>query len=431
MKVLVIGSGGREHALAWKIRKSPHVSWLGCAPGNEGTRSVAQSVEIAADDIEGIAKYVHDNQISLTVVGPEAPLAAGIASAFDQKRHILFGPTKEAAKLESSKSFAKDLMAAAGVPTGHYATFTDAEGAKAWISAFDRPMVVKASGLAAGKGVIVCDTTEETKAAVDRMLVDKEFGEAGSEIVVEERLEGSEVSVLAVCDGDTFIMLPPSQDHKRIGEKDTGPNTGGMGAYSPTPLIDDAAIERTAKHIIEPTLEAMRENGTPYRGMLYVGLMITDDGPKVLEYNVRFGDPESQAVLPMVKVDLVDLMLAGSLNKLSDMLKHVNLKSYDWNRISRSGHAASIVLASAGYPGGYEKGKVITGLPQESDNLLVFHAGTKRDKGEIVTSGGRVLTVTGIAETLPEALKKAYAACDRIQFEGKTLRRDIGWQALK
>lgn len=430
MKVLIIGGGGREHALAWKIRKSPHVSWLGCAPGNEGIRSVAEPVEIAADDVEGIARYVHDNQISLTVVGPEAPLAAGIASAFDQKQHVLFGPSQAAAKLESNKSFAKDLMANHGIPTAHYATFTEPFGAKAWIDAFDRPMVVKASGLAAGKGVIVCDTVEESKAAVDQMLVDGSFGDAGKEIVVEERLEGPEISLQAICDGDTFLLLPPGQDHKRIGEGDRGPNTGGMGAYAPTPLIDQPLIERCRRDIFEPTLEAMKELGTPYRGVLYVGLMLTSDGPKVLEYNVRFGDPESQVVLPMLGVDLVDLMLASSLNKLTGMLDHIKLKTTEWKRISRKGSAATVVLASKGYPGAFEKGKPISGIPTESDDLMVFHAGTKREKGELVTNGGRVLTVTGLGETLQVALNKAYAACDQIQFEGKTFRRDIGHHAL-
>ncbi|MFH0881831.1 MAG: phosphoribosylamine--glycine ligase, partial [bacterium] len=418
------------HALAWKIRKSPHVSWLGCAPGNEGTRSVAEPVEIAADNIEGIVRYVHDNQVSLTVVGPEAPLAAGIASTFDQKQNILFGPSKEAAKLESNKVFAKDLMASSGIPTAHYATFTEAEGAKAWIDAFDMPMVVKASGLAAGKGVIICDSVAETKAAVDRMLVDREFGDAGSEIIVEERLDGQEISLLAICDGDTYMLLPPSQDHKRIGDGDTGPNTGGMGAYAPTPLIEKPMIERCGRDIFEATLEAMKENGTPYRGVLYVGLMITSDGPKVLEYNVRFGDPESQAVLPMLSVDLVDLMLAGSMGKLTGMLEHLGLKPTEWKRISRAGSAATVVLASAGYPGKYETGKRIIGLPGDREDLVVFHAGTKRVKGELVTSGGRVLSVTGMAETLKGALDKTYAACDKIQFEGRIFRRDIGWKAM-
>jgi phosphoribosylamine--glycine ligase len=431
MKVLVVGSGGREHALAWKIRKSPHVSWLGCAPGNEGIRSVAESVEIAADDVEGITRYVHDNEINLTVVGPEAPLAAGIAEGFDNEKHILFGPSKEAAKIEASKAFAKNLMNSADIPTAKYGTFTDAGEAKRWIDSFGRPVVVKASGLAAGKGVIMTDTVAQAKTAIDEILGEGMFGEAGSEIVVEERLEGPEVSLMAIADGDTYLLLAPSQDHKRIGEGDTGPNTGGMGAYAPTPMIDQAAIELAGEKVIQPVLDTMKANGTPYRGVLYAGLMLTQDGPKVLEYNCRFGDPETQVLLPLLNVDLVDLMLAASVGRLGGLLDHVGLKSTEWHRVSRGGYAATVVLASRGYPGSYEIEKLITRVPSEDENLVVFHAGTARKQGNLLTSGGRVMGVTGMGDSLQAALAKAYAGADEIDFEGKTLRRDIGWRVLQ
>ena len=431
MKVLIVGSGGREHALAWKLRKSPHVNWLGCAPGNGGTAELAEPVDLADGDVEGIARYAHDNDVALTVVGPEVPLSKGLADLYTDGKHFVFGPSGAAARIESSKSFAKKLMTAANIPTARYGVFTDPGKAKAWIDGFGKPVVVKASGLAAGKGVIVCGNVQEAKYSVDAMIGEKTFGDAGSEIVVEERLQGPEVSLLAICDGESYLMLSPSQDHKRIGEGDTGPNTGGMGAYSPTPMIDEEIIAVAGKDVIEPVLKTMKENGTPYRGVLYAGLMLTSDGPKVLEFNCRFGDPETQAVLPMLRVDLVDLMLAASMGKLGELMNHIGLQPTDWQRITRKGYAATVVLASKGYPGSYDKGFTITGVPGSTDDLMVFHAGTKHDSGELITSGGRVMAVTGVGGTLQMALETAYAGCDQIQFEGKTLRRDIGWRALE
>ncbi|HEB83644.1 MAG TPA: phosphoribosylamine--glycine ligase [Bacteroidetes bacterium] len=429
MKVLVVGGGGREHALAWKIRKSPHVTWVGVAPGNGGTRSLAETVEIAADDIEGMARYVHDEKIALTVIGPEAPLAAGLADLIEPAEQLVFGPSAAAARIESDKRFAKDLMAAAGIPTAEYRAFTDPGEADAYLRAHPGPVVVKASGLAAGKGVTLCRGMDEALAAVDAAMRKKVFGDAGSEIVIEELLEGPEASLLAITDGEKYLLLPPSQDHKRIGEGDTGPNTGGMGAYSPAALEDDDLLRRCAREIIEPALAALREAGTPYRGVLYVGLMLTEEGPKVLEFNCRFGDPETQAVLPLLGVDLVDLMLIAATGKLGEMLGSLSFDPIDWRRLSREGSAATVVLASEGYPGPYEKGREITGLPPEREDLVVFHAGTTWRDGRLYTSGGRVLAVTGLGKDLRAALANSYAAVEVIQFEGKTFRRDIGWRA--
>ncbi|MCB2200543.1 phosphoribosylamine--glycine ligase [bacterium] len=430
MKVLIVGGGGREHALAWKIRKSPHVSWLGCAPGNGGTRSLAEPVDVDPTDVDAVARYARDNDVTLTVIGPEAPLAEGIADAFDPERNFLFGPSKRAAQIESSKRFSKDLMQSAGIPTAQYRAFTDLAEAQAYVQRRRGPMVVKASGLAAGKGVYVCESREEASAALGDMMGEKIFGEAGNEVIVEEYLEGPEVSLLAITDGNEFMMLPPSQDHKRVGEGDKGPNTGGMGAYTPAPVMDDVLLERCGNEIIAPTLQALRENGTPYKGVLYAGLILTDDGPKVLEYNCRFGDPETQVVLPLLSVDLVDLMLMSAAGKIGSMQQQLNLTPSNWKRISRTGYAATVVLASKGYPGPYAKGQEITNLPKERDDLVVFHAGTKWEDGRLLTSGGRVLNVTAIGGTLNKALETAYEAADQIQFEGKFMRRDIGWRAL-
>jgi phosphoribosylamine---glycine ligase len=430
MKVLIVGGGGREHALAWKIRKSQHVTWLGCTPGNGGINAVAEPVNVDANDIEAIARYSHDNDITLTVVGPEAPLADGIAELYKSEKHLLFGPSKDGAKIESSKSYSKDLMNSAGIPTAAYRTFFTADPAIEYIDQQNKPLVVKASGLAAGKGVYICKTADEAKEAVSLMMTKKIFGEAGSEIVIEDFLEGPEASILAITDGDDFILLPPSQDHKRIGEGDVGPNTGGMGAYSPAPVVDDKLMEMCANEVIAPTLNALKDAGTPYKGILYAGIMITDDGPKVLEFNCRFGDPETQVVLPMLSVDLVDLMLLSTNGKMGSMLDHMGLKSTDWRRISKPGVAATVVMAANGYPGKYNKGQIITNIPKESDNLVVFHAGTAWDSGKLLTSGGRVLAVTGMGLTLPEALNHAYVAANDIQFDGKYYRNDIGWRAL-
>ncbi len=436
MKVLVIGSGGREHALAWKIRQSAHVSWLGIAPGNGGTTTVGENVDVFAAGgsdhlIDAVKAYVEANEINLVVVGPEDPLAMGIADIFDSQKTFVFGPSCAAARLESDKQFAKEVMNEAGIPTADYRGFNVASTAKEWVLTREAPMVVKATGLAAGKGVYVCETRGQAIDAVEEIMEKDKFGEAGAQVIIEDCLEGPEASLMVITDGEHYITLPPSQDHKRAGEGDTGPNTGGMGAYAPAPVMTDELVQLTCETVIEPVLKAMRDAGTPYVGALYAGVMITKDGPKVLEFNCRFGDPETESVLPMLGVDLVDLMLLSATGKMGMFMEQTGLKPWDWKRISRKGFAANVILASAGYPGPYEKGKEITGLPGETDDLVVFHAGTKMDNGRLLTSGGRVLAVNGWDMTLEGALKKAYDAADSIQFEGKYMRRDIGWRELK
>ena len=431
MKVLVVGSGGREHTLAWKIRQSPYVTWLGAAPGNGGTRSVAEPVDIPADDVEAIAKYAHDNEIELTVVGPEEPLARGLVDLFEGDKNYIFGPSSAASRIESSKSFAKDLMSSAGIPTAAYRVFTDAASALDYIEKHPVPLVVKASGLAAGKGVFICETREDARLAVRRCMEERIFGDSGDEVVIEEYLEGPEASLLAITDGTDYIMLPPSQDHKRIGEGDTGPNTGGMGAYAPADIVDDDLIRKCGGEIIEPTLKALRDSGTPYHGVLYAGLVLTAEGPKVLEFNCRFGDPETQAMLPLLGVDIIDLMLVAVTGKMGKMQKQLNLEPHQWRRISKTACAGSVVVASEGYPGAYEKNKEITGIPVEGEDLIAFHAGTSWRNGRLYTSGGRVLAITGLGDTLKAALDKAYKAIEGLNFEGKVFRRDIGWRALK
>ncbi len=435
MKVLVIGSGGREHALAWKIRQSPHVSWLGVAPGNGGTSMVGENVDVFAAGgsehlIDAVKNYVEANEVNLVVVGPEDPLAMGIADVFDPEKVFVFGPSCAAARIESDKKFAKDLMIEAGVPTAEYRGFNVASTAKEWVLMREAPMVVKATGLAAGKGVFVCRTRGRAIDAVEEIMEQEKFGQAGEQIIIEDCLEGPEASLMVITDGDHYVTLPPSQDHKRIGEGDTGPNTGGMGAYAPAPVMTDELVQQACTTIIEPVLQAMRDAGTPYKGVLYAGLMLTDDGPKVLEFNCRFGDPETQAVLPLLGVDLVDLLLLACTGKMGLFQEQTKLEPHDWKRISKKGFAANVVLAAGGYPGSYKKGMDITGLPTESEDLVVFHAGTRQEGGRIQSSGGRVLSVTGWDMTLEAAFKKAYEAADSIQFENKYQRRDIGWREL-
>ena len=376
---------------------------------------------------EAVVKYVQDNEIGLTVVGPEAPLANGVVDAFpDDQTHLVFGPSAAASRLESSKRWSKEVMASAGVPTAGWRGFTNPYDAIAYVSSRNTACVVKASGLAAGKGVYVCDNADEAAQAVTSIMIDRDHGAAGDEIIVEERLEGTEASLLAVCDGIDHVVLVPARDHKRIGEGDTGPNTGGMGAIAPNPEMTDELVKLCSDTIIAPILTELKADGTPYKGVLYAGIMLTDDGPKVLEYNVRFGDPETQVILPLLNVDLVDLMLLSASEKLGGFLKQIGLESHDWRRIHSAQHCATVVLASQGYPGSYEKGKQISGLPNESENLVVFHAGTKLVDGGVATNGGRVLNVTGLGDSQESALLRAYSAADEIQFEGKIMRRDIG-----
>ncbi len=420
-RVLVVGSGGREHALCWRLARSPQVAQVFCAPGNGGTAACAENVAIAAGDLEGLARFAREQGVDLTVVGPEAPLVAGIADRFREQGLALFGPSAAAARLEGSKAFAKAFMARHGIPTADHATFTELEPALAYVRHRGAPIVVKASGLAAGKGVIVAETVEEAEAAVRAIVAERAFGAAGEEVVIEERLEGEECSVIAVTDGRHLYTLPPSQDHKRIGEGDTGPNTGGMGAYCPAPVLTPELAERVEREVLTPVVEGMRAEGSPFVGVVYAGLMITADGPKVLEFNVRFGDPECQPLMASLDDDLYAVLEAA----VAGELPHGPAPALP-------GSSLTVVMAAEGYPGSYPKGREITGIEaaEREAGVVVFHAGTRREDGRLLTAGGRVLGVTAHAPTLAEARERAYAACDRIHFEGAYLRRDIGARAL-
>jgi phosphoribosylamine---glycine ligase len=415
MKVLVVGNGGREHALAWTLLQSANVKQVICTPGNGGTATMNNclNLAIAVDDFAGIAQAVAEHQIALVVVGPEVPLSLGIVDYLRERQIAVFGPTQSGAKIESSKSWAKEIMTQANVPTAKSQTFTDAEAAKDYIQSVGAPIVVKADGLAAGKGVIVATTKKEAIAAVAELL-----GDNSGKLVIEEFLTGSEVSVLAVTDGLTIRPLSPAQDHKRIGEGDTGKNTGGMGAYSPVPLVTQELSWRIEQEILQPTLKALQQQGIDYRGVLYAGLMITPTGePKVIEFNCRFGDPETQVVLPLLDTPLDEILLACVEQRLEQ------LPPLQW----KSGSAICVVAASGGYPDAYQKGKAIAGIPQaEQQGAIVFQAGTKLEQAEIVTDGGRVLGVTGVGDTFAEAVAIAYAALELIEFDAMYYRRDIG-----
>jgi phosphoribosylamine--glycine ligase / phosphoribosylformylglycinamidine cyclo-ligase len=413
MKLLVIGGGGREHALVWKLSQSQKVERIFVAPGNGGTAlDKSENIAIQSSDVEGLVNFATENKIDFTVVGPEEPLSLGVVNTFQKANLKIFGPTRNAARLETSKVFAKNLMMFSGIPTASSMTFQQEQQANAYIDEQNKPLVVKASGLAAGKGVIVCDNAEEAKVAVKRILVDKEFGDAGRQLIIEERLTGKEVSVLAFCDGKTVKLMPPVRDHKRVFDNDEGPNTGGMGAFTPLPDVDTKMLERIRKNVLEPTVTAMNAQGTPYSGVLYAGIMLTSDGPKVLEFNCRFGDPETQVILPLLKNDLLEVLLAcvdGTLDK-------VNL---EWRKEA----CVTVVAASKGYPGDYPKGLPIS-LPVT--NELIFHAGTVEKNHEILTSGGRVLAVTSLGSSLEEARDNAYDTLAAIHFDGMHYRRDIG-----
>jgi phosphoribosylamine---glycine ligase len=421
MRVLVVGSGGREHALVWKLLQSPRVTKVFCAPGNAGIAGLAECVDIPVDDIEGMIRFALAHEVELTVVGPEAPLTAGMVDAFTAAGLAAFGPDRAAARLEGSKVFAKEIMQKYGIPTAQSRTFTDPQQAFAYLRETGAPVVVKADGLAAGKGVVVAASVDEAADAVRRIMLEREFGDSGNRVVIEEFLRGEEVSVLAFTDGQTVIPLVSSQDHKAAYDGDTGPNTGGMGAYSPAPVLPDELMERVKEDILQPTIAGLLSEGVLFKGILYAGLMITADGPKVLEYNVRFGDPECQAVLPRLKSDLASIMLAVVQGRLhqQEILWHEN-------------HTACVVMASGGYPAAYPQGIPISGLQEAAAlaDTFVFHAGTALRQGETVTAGGRVLGVTAWGDTLPEALDKAYAAVARIRFEGAHYRSDIGKKAL-
>ncbi|MGM9526185.1 MAG: phosphoribosylamine--glycine ligase [Peptococcaceae bacterium] len=420
MKVLVIGSGGREHALVWKISQSPKVDKIYCAPGNAGIGQLAECVAIKADDLDGLLDFALQNQIDLTVVGPEVPLTMGIADKFQEKGLKIFGPSGKAAEIEGSKTFAKDLMAKYGIPTAKYGAFTDATEAKDFLNQVGLPCVVKADGLAAGKGVLICETKAEAEAAVDDILVDNKFGSAGSRVVVEEFLTGQEVSMLAFTDGKTVVPMVSSQDHKRIWDGDKGLNTGGMGAYSPAPVYTNDVHAIVVPQVLEATVAAMNAEGRPFAGILYAGLMLTADGPKVLEFNARFGDPETQAVLPRLKSDLVDIFLAIIDGRLDEM-------QIEWYNEA----AVCVVIASGGYPESSDKGRVITGLDEAAaTGAIVFHAGTKETDGNIVTNGGRVLGISALGKDIAEAIANAYKGVEKIKFENMQYRTDIGKKAF-
>lgn len=419
--ILLLGSGGREHALAVKLAASPLCGTLYIAPGNGGTVQVGENVALAEDDPEAVADFARETGVGLVVIGPEAPLVAGVADAVRAAGIPCFGPGAEGAQMEGSKKFSKELMARAGIPTAAYGSFTDEASALAYVREQGAPIVVKADGLAAGKGVIVAATLEEAEDAV-RECFQGAFGAAGSTVVVEECLVGPECSLLAFTDGKTVLPMATAQDHKRALEGDKGPNTGGMGVYSPVPIVTEDELA-AMKQVMLDTVAELAAEGIDYRGCLYGGFMLTNDGPKVLEFNARFGDPETQVILPRLKNDLVEVMLACAEGRLDEV-------ELAW----RDEWAVAVVLTSAGYPGSYEKGKVITGIEdaEAMEDVTVYHAGTAvREDGELVTSGGRVLAVTALGDTFEAARDLAYEACEKIDFEGKTLRRDIGLRALR
>ena len=423
MKVLVIGNGGREHALAWKAAQSPKVETVFVAPGNAGTalEPTLQNVAIGVTDIPALLDFALNEKIDLTIVGPEAPLVIGVVDAFCAAGLKIFGPTEGAAQLEGSKAFTKDFLARHQIPTAEYQNFTEIEPALAYLREKGAPIVIKADGLAAGKGVIVAMTLEEAEAAVHDMLAGNAFGDAGHRIVIEEFLDGEEASFIVMVDGEHVLPMATSQDHKRVGNGDTGPNTGGMGAYSPAPVVTDEIHRRAMDQVIWPTVRGMAAEGNTYVGFLYAGLMIAADGqPKVIEFNCRFGDPETQPIMLRLRSDLVELCLAGAEGRLNE-------KSSDWDERP----ALGVVLAAGGYPGDYRNGEVIQGLPQqESADGKVFHAGTRLQGDDVVTSGGRVLCVTALGDTVAQAQQRAYQLAEGIQWPGSFCRKDIGYRAI-
>ncbi|MBI4323209.1 MAG: phosphoribosylamine--glycine ligase [Candidatus Omnitrophica bacterium] len=422
MKVLVVGSGGREHALLWKLSQSPEVDALYCAPGNGGIGQLAELVDIGAEDLEALAEFAETKDVDLTIVGPEGTLAKGIVDVFEKRGLRIFGPTKAAARLESSKAFAKNLMKKYHVPTAGFAVFDDPQAARAYVRQLGAPIVVKADGLCGGKGTIIASTLSEALGAIDLLMEDRIFKQAGERIVVEEKLEGEEASFLVITDGTTAVPLAAAQDHKRLLDHDKGPNTGGMGAYAPAPVVTEAVAKQVMEHVIQPTLKGLVAEGIAFKGVLYAGLIITAEGPKVLEFNVRFGDPELQAILPLLKDDLVPLLDDAVEGRLSQ-------PRCRWEE----GACACVVLASGGYPGEFAIGKEIKGLEafQDRQDVVVFHAGTRRERDRVISWGGRVLNVVAWDADLEAAVKKVYDAVSGIQFEGMTYRKDIAWRALK
>ena len=421
MRVLVVGSGGREHALAWKIRQSPLVDKIFCAPGNGGISQVAECVDIKADDIAGLTAFASRNRIDLTVVGPEAPLSGGITDKFCANGLRVFGPSKDAARLESSKVFMKELAKKYGIPTAKFEVFTDSAAAKKYISGLKGRFVVKADGLAAGKGVVVCSSKEEGVEAVGAMMERKIFKDAGKKVIIEECLEGEEASIIIVTDGKDAVPLASAQDHKRILDGDKGPNTGGMGAYSPAPVVSEEMMKAVMKDIIRPAIDGLSKEGIKYTGALYAGLMIDGSGPKLLEFNCRFGDPETQAILPRLKSDFVELIEASVDDE-------IDIVSLQWDERP----CVSVVISSGGYPGEYKTGFEIEGLDalEKMKDVHIFHAGTKISGEKTVTAGGRVLNVTALGSDIKDAIDRCYNAVNLIEFEGMHFRRDIGYRAL-
>ncbi len=417
MRVMIVGGGGREHALAWKIKQRALVHALFCVPGNAGTASIAENLPGDVMNVPGIVTLAKEHRIDLTVVGPEAPLAAGLADALHSDGLTVFGPTKDAAAIETSKVFAKQFMVKHGIRTAGHSVFEDFRKALFYTQNKELPVVIKTDGLAAGKGAFVCRTEDDANEALRQTLVEGRLGEAGKRVVVEDFLNGQEASVVVITDGETVLALPCSEDHKQLLDGDKGPNTGGMGAFSPTDVVDEALGDRVMREIMLPAVQGLKEQGTTYRGALYAGLMIVDGDPYVLEFNCRFGDPETQATLPRVKGDLVPVLMAAADGSLSGMKIEVE-----------DNHCVCVTLASKGYPGKYEKGFEISGLPdcEKLDNVIVFHAGTKMVDSRVVTAGGRLLGVTAVGATKKDSLERVYEAVDRIHFEGKYFRRDIG-----
>lgn len=425
MKILVIGSGGREHALVWKLAQSKHVGKIFCAPGNGGISDIAECINIKADDIEGLLDFAKREKIDLTVVGPEIPLSMGIVDEFRKYGLKAFGPGKKAAQLEASKIFAKEFMARHKIPTADFKIFDSSQEAIKYIEARGAACVIKADGLAQGKGVVVAKDTEEARQAVLSMMEDRVFGVAGERIIIEECLEGEEASILVITDGKEVIPLASSQDHKRVFDADKGPNTGGMGAYSPAPVVSDSLFKEILDSVIYRAILGLNKEGIEYKGVLYAGIMITASGPKVLEFNVRFGDPETQAILPRIKSDLAEVMLAVAGPGIS----RLGIDNLEW----RDSPCICVVLASGGYPGDYEKGKEISGLGEAGrlKDVVVFHAGTKKASGKYYTNGGRVLGVTALGRTIKDAGDRAYSAAEKIKFDGMHYRKDIGSRAMK
>lgn len=421
MKILIVGGGGREHALAWKLKQDDNTVEIIAAPGNPGIAEIGRIEPVRADDVQGLLDLALRESVDLAVVGPEAPLAAGIADRFNEAGIPIFGPTKAAAQIETSKRFAKQLMEKFDVPTARASHHTSTESAKLAARELGVPVVIKASGLAAGKGVIIAQSLKEADEAIDSMLIGGKFGEAGNEILIEEFMEGEELSIFAICDGSNFVMMKGAQDHKRLLDGDEGPNTGGMGAYAPV-TIDTPALRETVKtRIFQRTLKGLKESGVPFRGLLYAGLMLTREGPRVVEFNCRFGDPETQALLPLMKSSLLDLMLTVGRGEELDSQAGI-----EW----RDGGAATVVLAAKGYPDTVQTGDEIT-LPDLPPETFVFHAGTKLNDGKLVTAGGRVLAITTVAHTLEEASKESLEVAQDVIFKGKQMRTDIGWRELQ